>query len=284
MLVSYIIPSFNHDKYIFDALNSIKTDIFCEHEIIILDDGSTDMSAQVVSQWIQQNNSLNIQFIQQTNQGVCYSINKLLGLSKGDFIRLVGSDDQIIPGSTEILIDALNHDDSKLVAFGDSQTIDSQGRLLSNSHIDFLKKNKDMYKKDLKKAIISEWAVVGPVLVYRKDFMSQVGPYDESILIEDWNMYLRLAGLEKIVFVDTPVAKYRVHEANTSRTRDVQKRIQNLSSQYTGGARSLKYFNGRHLNLLKSELYLTEAKIEFLKKNVIQLAIKLIKYGYSKLK
>lgn len=282
MLVSYIIPSYNHDKFIIEALNSIKADLFCDHEIIILDDGSTDQSVININTWMAQNSDLNVQLIQQTNKGVCRAINKLIGSSQGDFIRLVASDDQIIKGSTKSLIAVLEAQPEKLVAFGDTQTIDINGTLISESHIDFLKKNKESYKADLQQAIISEWAVAGPVLVYRKGFMDHVGKYDESILIEDWNMYLRLAGMNKLAFLDQVVARYRIHGTNTSMTRNTEKRIKNLQSQYVGGAQNLKYFTGKHLTSLKAQLFLIEAKIAFLKKDFVGLGLNMCKWILSR--
>jgi glycosyltransferase involved in cell wall biosynthesis len=284
MKISYIVPCYNHSQYVLECLESIKADLFCESEIIIIDDGSSDDSADLIEQWHLQNTDLNISFSRQKNQGICYTLNKLIALSSGDFIRTVASDDQIILGSTAILVDALNNNEHSLTAFGDVETMDKNGITLSKSHIGFSKKNKQTYKTDLKKAIISEWAIAGPSFVCKKNFFDTIGKYDESILIEDWNMYLRLAALEKLVFVDTAVARYRVHDTNTSRTKDIAIRKRNLNSQYLGGAKCLSLFSGKYFYLLMSEILLIKAKIHYLNRNVFKLIFNaVISQGYRTL-
>ena len=281
MKISYIVPCYNHSKYVQACLDSIKADMFCESEIIIIDDGSKDNSADLVKQWQLQNSDVAVFFSQQENRGICYTLNKLHTLSSGDFIRTVASDDLLIKGSTEILVNALSKNCDSLVAVGDVETIDQDGRVLSKSHIQFSKKERHVYNSDLKRAIISEWAIAGPSFVSRRNFIDHIGKYDESILIEDWNMFLRLAALEKLIFVDASVAKYRIHQTNTSRTKDVATRIRNLNSQYLGGAKCTDLFKGKYSYLLKSEIALIKAKIHFLEKNIFRVVLNTLKFqGY----
>jgi hypothetical protein len=95
---------------------------------------------------------------------------------------------------------------------------------------------------------------------------------------------LRLAALEKLVFVDTAVARYRVHDTNTSRTKDIAIRKRNLNSQYLGGAKCLALFSGKYFYLLMSEILLIKAKIHYLNRNVFKLAFNAIKsQGYRTL-
>lgn len=282
-MISYVVPSFNHAKYVVDCLESIKADIYCDYEIIIIDDGSTDNSVEVIEDWIAKNQNLKIQFIKQNNRGVCSTLNRLISLAQGEYIRPVASDDLINNQGTKILVNALEENQNILVAFGDCQTINAVGETLSESHIEYLGKNKDFYAKDLKKAIISQWAISGPALVYRKGFEKEIGSYDESLLIEDWNMYLRLAGMGKLIFVDSVVAKYRIHDTNTSITVQKDKKIRNLESQYKGGAQNLKFFNNKYQNLLRAELFLIQAKIFFLKRKYVLVFFELVRYFLKKL-
>jgi glycosyltransferase involved in cell wall biosynthesis len=283
MKISYVVPSFNHAQYIFQSLESIKEDIFGDYEIIILDDGSTDESSRVIEDWISKNAELNVFFIQQKNQGICYSLNKLISVATGSYIRAVGSDDRIVAGSTQLLVEALEKQPKALMAFGDAEVIDQHGNSVEASNIDFLKKDKSLYVKNLPKAIISEWGVAGPVFVWRKDFNTQTNYYNESLVIEDWNMYLKMAGLNQLVFINVTVAQYRIHETNTSKTKNVQKRLVNLRSQYLGGYENLVFYEGKNRRLLKSELSLLLAKISYLKKNIFGLAVNMIKYYWFKL-
>ena len=84
-------------------------------------------------------------------------------------------------------------------------------------------------------------------------------------------MYLRLVSQDALIFIDKTVAAYRIHSFNTSRTKDVQKRIKNLSSQKNAGQKNLLNFNSFYRILLKSEINLLNAKIYFLSKEWVGL-------------
>lgn len=263
--VSYIIPSYNHERFIEDCLNSIKSEITSSDEIIVIDDGSVDNTMKIIRNWKANNESIRLQVFEQVNQGICSTLNKLIKLANGKYLRIVSSDDMVIMGSTSKLVKALqNAGTEKLAAFGDAITVDIKGYTISKSHISFLGKNLRLYKKDVLRAIITQWAIVGPSILLRKNFELEVGNYDENLLVEDWNMYLRLASKNNIVFCPEAVALYRVHQSNTSMTKDIKKRVQNLQSQIKGGLANLSRLKPPYLYLLQSEIYLLRAKAYFL--------------------
>lgn len=278
MMISYVVPCYNHENFLKDCLDSIKNDIFTESEIIVIDDGSTDKSVSVIKNWILNNPNVNIRLIEQSNKGVCATLNKLFELVQGDYIRPIASDDIIIFDSTRKLALKLQENTQSLMAFGDSCTIDQAGALIAKSHIEYLGQSIKKYKSHLKEAVIGSWAISGPVFLCKKNMLQVVGTYDEELLIEDWNMYLRLAAQDSLVFIPEPVAKYRIHKSNTSITADVNKRISNLQSQLSGGSKNLELFDYKYKNLLKSKLNLLKAKIAFLKKQYFKVSVYLIKY------
>lgn len=267
--VSYLVSSYNHSAYIINCLESVKADAFKASEIIIIDDGSTDQSVPMIQSWINQNSHLQIKFIHRSNLGIAATLNELFKNAQGLYYRTVSSDDKIKSGSTQDLIQELERHPDVLVAFGDVETIDEKDQLIAVSHMEDLNNSKTVYKKNLKQAIISKWAVCGPCWLLKKDFYKKIGLFDESLIIEDWNMYLRLVAHEAIVFVDKIVASYRVHGLNTSRTTDIKRRIANLTSQTSAGQKNLNNFKGSYKLLLKAELDLLRAKVKFLSRNYI---------------
>ena len=102
MLISVIIPLYNAENSIEKTLNSIKDQTWeGDFEIIIVNDGSTDRSLQVVENYILQNSTLNIQVINQENGGVSKARNTGLKLAKGTCIALLDSDDEWYPTKIE---------------------------------------------------------------------------------------------------------------------------------------------------------------------------------------
>ena len=279
-LVSYLVACYNHENFIYQCLKSVKDDICCPAEVIVIDDGSTDGSKKVIEQWINENPQIHARLIARENRGVSKTLNELFSLAKGDFFRTVSSDDAVIPGTTKALIEKLKAKPGKSVIFGDVKTIDTNGDVICDSHMKSLGVDRKSYVGDVTRAIISKWAVCGPAWVLRRDFQKFVGKFDESLIIEDWNMYLRLCSVQRIEFYDGAVALYRVHDKNTSRTTDVRKRIVNLESQMRAGISNYPGFNGPYLWALRGQVDLLKAKISFLKRNFFKMTIYLCKFVY----
>ena len=88
---------------------------------------------------------------------------------------------------------------------------------------------------------------------------------------------------DKIVFCDQAVALYRVHQSNTSMTRDVNKRVKNLNSQIRGGLANIERLKPPYLFLLQSEIFLLKAKVNFLQKAYFRTAIDMSRYWAKKI-
>jgi glycosyltransferase involved in cell wall biosynthesis len=91
-MVSIIIPGYNAEKYLFEALSSLTGDDFQPREIIVVDDGSTDKSAEIVGEFNE------IKYFYQTNKGVSVARNFGIEHSNADFITFIDADDVWIPG------------------------------------------------------------------------------------------------------------------------------------------------------------------------------------------
>ena len=98
--LSVIIPNYNHGKYLPVAVQAILQQSTPPLEIIIIDDGSTDNSVEIIQQLAASHPS--IQFHRNDrNQGVCYTVNRGIDLARGDYVFLSGADDEVLPGFLE---------------------------------------------------------------------------------------------------------------------------------------------------------------------------------------
>jgi len=218
-LVSIIIPAYNHEKYILKVLESALEDSYQNKELVIIDDGSVDNTNSVIAKWIENNaTKLNIKYKSRDNRGVSKTLNELIGISEGEYICIIASDDYLVNGGIAKRVEYLQKNINKMAVFGDCSVVDNQNRLLYKSAL------KDYYKADimqyvdsdsLRKQIISKWAVPGPVLMVRKIFL-QNNQYNESLVVEDWDMYLRLVSKNLLGFINYEVSSYRLHESNVS--------------------------------------------------------------------
>src|SRR6185437_3911712 len=121
-LVSVIIPCYNAEKYIGQAIESILNQTYKNFEIIIINDGSTDQSADIINNYILLDNS--IQLYNQPNKGVSASRNKGIDLAKGQIIAFLDSDDAWESENLEVKVKALISDITLFWVFSDMYLAD----------------------------------------------------------------------------------------------------------------------------------------------------------------
>ncbi len=100
--LSVVMPNYNHDRFLRQAIKEILSQSFSPYEIIIIDDGSTDDSVKVIESIVRENQNANIKFLRNDqNQGVIYSVNRGLREASGQYIVFPSADDTVFPGFFE---------------------------------------------------------------------------------------------------------------------------------------------------------------------------------------
>lgn len=220
-LVSIILPAYNHEAYVSKMLDSVLIQDYSNKELIVIDDGSTDRTGQLISEWVNQHESeLKIVYKSRSNKGISATLNELLSMASGEYIAGASSDDYLLPGSIAMRLKYLLDNPSKKAVFGDYQVVDDSDVILHESGIGGLykgRKERFFDEQTLANEILDNFSVAGPVLMFERSAFGDIGYYDESLQIEDWDMYIRLAAAGLLGFVDFPVAAYRWHEGCTCR-------------------------------------------------------------------
>ena len=123
MFLSILIPVFNAENHIINCLQSILDQDFPEgsYEVIIINDGSTDQSKLVISEFIK--NTSNIIFIDQTNQGNAKTRNQLFNLAKGDYVYCLDADDYLVPKTLKYVLDFAINNKLDFVGFKSRNTL-----------------------------------------------------------------------------------------------------------------------------------------------------------------
>lgn len=220
-LISILIPLYNHAGYIDRCLDSVLEDSYPRLEIIIIDDGSKDESANVARRWYERQDSGRIERFElqsRSNRGVARTVNELIAKAGGDYLVMLASDDYLLPGGIAARLEYLCSHPAKLAVFGDCIVVDGNGSKTHDSgiadlyggHIECLVRE-DLLALEL----IFNWCVPGPGFLANKTLFAQIGLYDESLTVEDWDMYLRIAAKDLLGFISRPVAAYRYHGGNS---------------------------------------------------------------------
>lgn len=225
-LISVLIPLFNHQKYIIQCLESILKDSYANKEIILIDDASSDKSSIIVDDWIKINNhKISVKFHKSPyNKGLCSTLNDLIDMSSGQYLVMLASDDYLLKDGIQKRLNFLKANSDKCAVIGDCIVVDEQGKTIYSSGLfDLRKANYKNYFHDygLKKEILHNFAIPGPVLMVKKMFFEEIGKYDEHLLCEDWQFYVKTIALNKLGFIDFKVSAYRWDNNNSCLNRSL---------------------------------------------------------------
>lgn len=282
-LVSVLIPAFNHERYVQRCLDSVLEDAYPAKELIIIDDGSTDRTADRIADWVAMHcMELPIEFVRRENRGIAVTLNELAARANGEFLRPGASDDYWLPGGLEAQVGYLLAHPSRQAVVGDSIVVDRDGMRLHDSGMrDLHGGDKRLYRSDagIRRAIISQWAIGGPIALIRKGALDTATRWDEGLRIEDWDLFLRLAARNALGFIDAAVCAYRIHGANLSMTRDRRIRIGNLVESRQVALRRAELFDEPCRTLLVAQSHLIGAKIAFLERRPWPLLVHMLAYA-----
>ena len=207
--VSVVIPTHNRSKLIKETIESVLSQTYKEFEIIVVDNGSTDDTREVVCSIDDER----IRYYYQENTGSpTKPRNRGIQLAKGKYIAFLDSDDLWLPEKLEKQIPILdNHPEVGLV-YSDAYKVDS-GEIIGRVFEDVKPCRGNIFPELFLGNFISCLTVV-----VRKTVLDKVGIFNPDFAIaQDYDLFLRIARFFKVEYVDLPLAKYRVHPGNLSR-------------------------------------------------------------------
>ncbi len=281
-LVSVLIPAFNHERFVQRCLDSVLEDPYPAKELIIIDDGSTDATAERIADWVATHcMDIPIEYVRRENRGIAATLNELVARASGEFLRPGASDDYLLPGGLDAQVRYLLTHPGKGAVIGDSVVVDQDDRKIHESGMrDLRGANKRLYRSDdgIRRAIISQWAIGGPVAMMRRSALDTVDRWSEGLRIEDWDLFLRLAARDALGFIDVSVCAYRIHGTNLSKTRHTATRIIHLVESRQVALRRACLFDEPYRTLLRAQSHYIGAKISFLQKQLWPLAFHLLAY------
>lgn len=206
--VSVVVCAYNTAPYIAETLDSLFAQGFSDFEVIVINDGSTDKTADAIQPYLSR-----IRYREQPNQGPAAARNAALRLARGQYIAILDSDDLWLPQYLEKMVSLLQaHPEVDLyypnaVLFGETHF---KGRLYQ-----------DIYPSSqpftLEKFLTKECSVFGLVM-FRREVLEQVGGYDEELRgVEDFDLWLRmLQHGYRFSFTPEVLVKYRRRPASLS--------------------------------------------------------------------
>lgn len=210
-LVSVVIPTRNAGLYVRETILSVLNQTLSDIELIIVDNGSTDDTAEVVNSTISLFDDRKITFFSREDRGLCASLNEGLALSRGKFFAYVGADDTWEAEKLEVQVAELEKT-GFAAAYSDCMIIDADGALIGRYSEQYPYHGGDIYH-DL---VWNRFQPASPTNLFSRHVLESVGGFDQSQIWEDRDLWLRIAKNYKVVYTDRPLASYRVHADNCS--------------------------------------------------------------------
>lgn len=214
-LVSVIIPTYLHRNFIMQTLESVFAQTFTDFEVIVVNDGSPDDTVSVLRPLIAEEK---IRYIEQQNAGQAAARNRGLAEAKGEYIAFLDDDDLWLPDKLKWQVDALDAD-AQLGVIGGTAEVRSVGGGIEDV-------------PGVTGCITREMICRGcPMLspgqsLIRRSILMQVGGFDSRIWgADDWDLWLRLSLITRIVIEERKVLIYRAHDGSASRNQ--RKMLQN---------------------------------------------------------
>lgn len=233
-LVSIVSPCYNHSEYIIESLNSIREQTYQNIQHIIIDDCSTDNSVEKITEWIKLYNYKCIFIRHEMNKGISFTLNESISLSNGEYWSPLATDDVATPNRTEEFIEFLKKNPNHSMVCSDCLLIDKDSNpIVKNGSSSFLKfhsgfRNSPILPKEIGtfKSLLKGNYIPGSILIKKSAFNS-VGLFDTNLIMEDWDMWLRISNLYPIGYIDLPLTKYRFHDSNTAGSAKFLERYRN---------------------------------------------------------
>ena len=217
--VSVCMPVYNADPYIRDATESILRQTFTDFEFIIIDDGSSDDSRQILEELARRD--ARIRLVSRPNTGYTIALNEALSMARGHYLARMDADDVSMPDRFEKQVDYLrSHPDCVLVG-SRIMTIDPFGSPLYEP-------NHKLSHEDIESQLLAGvgWAIVHPVSMMVREHVTALNGYRvEMEPSEDLDLFLRLAERGRIANLPQVLLHYRQHVKSVNHTRYTEQNL-----------------------------------------------------------
>lgn len=220
-MVSILIPTYNGEKYLGEAIDSVLGQTYQDFELIVGDDGSSDGTREIVLSYTDDR----IQYLRNdSNLGMVYNWNRCLAAATGTYVKVLCHDDRLAPDCIARCVDALEANGQASLVFHATEIIDGAGRLIHKrrpfrqdtvfdgatlARLSFRKRN--LYGEPSN-------------VLFRRSFSLEAGKFDVTLYYAvDWEYWIRLSLLGAAVYLDRYLASFRI--SGTSETGKLMKQL-----------------------------------------------------------
>jgi glycosyltransferase involved in cell wall biosynthesis len=223
--ISVIMSVYNGEKYLSLAVESILNQSYSDFEFIIINDGSTDTSLDILNKFKEKDKRIKI--ISRENKGLIYSLNEGINLAQGEYIVRMDADD-----------------------ISDSQRLEKQLKYIKDNDLDICGSYADVINNlgekvgemkypplgnKIKFFILLHNTFIHPSVIFKKSIFEKAGGYKKSFKhIEDYELWTRLVFKYKAGNIPELLLKYRIHDGQITKKNNLKMRLKGVLVRILG--------------------------------------------------
>lgn len=205
--VSVVIPTYNHARYLSDALDSVLNQSYPNLEVLVIDDGSKDGTAERVKPYRSK-----INYIYKENGGTSSALNLGLSLATGEYICWLSADDVFLEGKVSKQVGLMESDSNLGFSYTSFVVIDANGKKQYTVNSAYFSDRREMVIKLMEGCFIN-----GSSVMMRSSALKHIGNFDESLpQAHDYDLWFRFLRHYSCGFLNEPLLAYRWHGENMS--------------------------------------------------------------------
>ena len=210
-LVSVVIPVYNQEAYVEEAIASALGQTFADLEIIAVNDGSTDGTAMCLARYAGR-----VRIVTKDNGGTPSALNLGIEHAMGKYVAWLSADDVFLPDKLALQVEAMRRCPTAGLCYTDWYVIDAAGNITSRSG------SPTFADRDAAiDGLLQCCCINGSTVIMLRSALMRVGPFNAAYRqAHDYDMWLRFAKYYDFVHVERPLLKYRWHGSNLSQQPD----------------------------------------------------------------
>ena len=203
--VSICIPTYNRKEYLRETIDSILAQTYKDFEIVVVDDGSTDGTEDMIKKL-----DVPVTYYWQQNSGDAAARNKLIELAQGKYISFIDSDDLLMPDAIERMIRIMEAENEDVIVYGSYFRIDEHGKIYGRC-------KRRLYSGIITRHLFETILVHACGSMFPTKILRESPAFDKSLNIcSDYDLWLRLSMKYRFIALPEPTFKRRRHSTNLS--------------------------------------------------------------------
>jgi glycosyltransferase involved in cell wall biosynthesis len=214
-LVSICIPTYNRKDYLSQTLSSVFAQTYKDYEVVIVDDGSTDGTGEMIKQ-----SGHSVRYYWQQNTGDAAARNKLIELAGGRYISFLDSDDLLVPDAIERMMAIVDAQAEDVIVYGPYIAIDRNGQTCKVKH-------RNLYSGYIAQHLFENILVHSCGSLFPKKILEEAGRFDMSLPVcSDYALWLELSLKYRFIALPEPTFERRRHTGSLSKRTFANRRIE----------------------------------------------------------